>query len=203
MLLDTTKEATLEWTRYPYGPQAQTPGVSINCECNMNSVWWWIRLINSGLRNRSRTLAKASIGAAMSYAMLHTTMWIIGSGLHSSIAAPQIVCILKSSLRFVTALYFPATHYHAKKHSACCSTSSMQLLENRPHGNRKATNWLVSGALSFRIQFVDCIHSLSFDGFALLMNLNDDLIVYADQFIFEQHELRPVKEDSIKIPTWT
>lgn len=30
MLLDTTKEATLEWTRYPYGPQAQTPGVSNN-----------------------------------------------------------------------------------------------------------------------------------------------------------------------------
>lgn len=28
VLLDTTKEATLEWTRYPYGPQAQTPGVS-------------------------------------------------------------------------------------------------------------------------------------------------------------------------------
>jgi hypothetical protein len=30
VLLDTTKEATLEWTRYPYGPQAQTPGVSSN-----------------------------------------------------------------------------------------------------------------------------------------------------------------------------
>lgn len=30
VLLDTTKEATLEWTRYPYGPQAQTPGVSID-----------------------------------------------------------------------------------------------------------------------------------------------------------------------------
>lgn len=29
VLLDTTKEATLEWTRYPYGPQAQTPGVSV------------------------------------------------------------------------------------------------------------------------------------------------------------------------------
>uniref|UniRef100_A0A182W4G9 Uncharacterized protein n=1 Tax=Anopheles minimus TaxID=112268 RepID=A0A182W4G9_9DIPT len=27
VLLDTTKEATLEWTRYPYGPQAQTPGI--------------------------------------------------------------------------------------------------------------------------------------------------------------------------------
>lgn len=31
VLLDTTKEATLEWTRYPYGPQAQTPGVSFLC----------------------------------------------------------------------------------------------------------------------------------------------------------------------------
>lgn len=29
VLLDTTREATLEWTRYPYGPQAQTPGVCI------------------------------------------------------------------------------------------------------------------------------------------------------------------------------
>jgi hypothetical protein len=28
VLLDTTQEATLEWTRYPYGPQANTPGVS-------------------------------------------------------------------------------------------------------------------------------------------------------------------------------
>ncbi|KAJ9600949.1 hypothetical protein L9F63_000896, partial [Diploptera punctata] len=26
VLLDTTQEATLEWTRYPYGPQANTPG---------------------------------------------------------------------------------------------------------------------------------------------------------------------------------
>ena len=33
VLLDTTKEATLEWTRYPYGPQAQTPGVSIAVFC--------------------------------------------------------------------------------------------------------------------------------------------------------------------------
>lgn len=29
VLLDTTKEATLEWTSYPYGPQAQRPGVSV------------------------------------------------------------------------------------------------------------------------------------------------------------------------------
>lgn len=27
-MLDTTQEPTLEWTRYPYGPQANTPGVS-------------------------------------------------------------------------------------------------------------------------------------------------------------------------------
>lgn len=33
VLLDTTREATLEWTRYPYGPQAQTPGVRIICYC--------------------------------------------------------------------------------------------------------------------------------------------------------------------------
>jgi hypothetical protein len=28
VLLDTTGEPTLDWTRYPYGPQANTPGVS-------------------------------------------------------------------------------------------------------------------------------------------------------------------------------
>ncbi|KAI4495866.1 hypothetical protein M0802_008272 [Mischocyttarus mexicanus] len=27
VLLDTTTEAKLEWTRYPYGPQASTPGL--------------------------------------------------------------------------------------------------------------------------------------------------------------------------------
>ena len=29
VLLDTTKESSLDWTRYPYGPQSRTPGVSI------------------------------------------------------------------------------------------------------------------------------------------------------------------------------
>lgn len=29
VLLDTTGEEKLEWTRYPYGPQASTPGVSV------------------------------------------------------------------------------------------------------------------------------------------------------------------------------
>lgn len=28
VLLDTANEPTLEWTRYPYGPAANTPGVS-------------------------------------------------------------------------------------------------------------------------------------------------------------------------------
>ncbi|XKL66620.1 hypothetical protein PGB90_010040 [Kerria lacca] len=28
VLLDTATEATLEWTRYPFGPEATTPGVS-------------------------------------------------------------------------------------------------------------------------------------------------------------------------------
>lgn len=28
ILLDTTIEPSLDWTRYPYGPQAGTPGVS-------------------------------------------------------------------------------------------------------------------------------------------------------------------------------
>uniref|UniRef100_A0A1B0CFJ7 Uncharacterized protein n=1 Tax=Lutzomyia longipalpis TaxID=7200 RepID=A0A1B0CFJ7_LUTLO len=41
VLLDTTKEATLEWTRYPYGPQSQTPGnsdVDINTEVKSIAV---------------------------------------------------------------------------------------------------------------------------------------------------------------------
>ena len=29
MLLDTTKEDSLDWTRYPFGPQSATPGVSV------------------------------------------------------------------------------------------------------------------------------------------------------------------------------
>lgn len=29
-LLDTTKEDSLDWTRYPFGPQSATPGVSPN-----------------------------------------------------------------------------------------------------------------------------------------------------------------------------
>lgn len=28
VLLDTTQEEKLEWTRYPFGPEANTPGVS-------------------------------------------------------------------------------------------------------------------------------------------------------------------------------
>lgn len=28
VLLDTTTEEKLDWTRYPFGPQANTPGVS-------------------------------------------------------------------------------------------------------------------------------------------------------------------------------
>lgn len=28
VLLDTATEPTLEWTRYPFGPAANTPGVS-------------------------------------------------------------------------------------------------------------------------------------------------------------------------------
>ena len=30
VLLDTTKEDSLDWTRYPFGPQSATPGVSIS-----------------------------------------------------------------------------------------------------------------------------------------------------------------------------
>lgn len=30
VLLDTTKEDSLDWTRYPFGPQSATPGVSFD-----------------------------------------------------------------------------------------------------------------------------------------------------------------------------
>nr|XP_029711909.1 ephrin type-A receptor 3 isoform X4 [Aedes albopictus] len=70
VLLDTTKEATLEWTRYPYGPQAQTPGwveesftnfvKGINwrsyvvCDVAYNNVnnWLWSPFIDRGPANR-------------------------------------------------------------------------------------------------------------------------------------------------------
>ncbi|XP_055604856.1 ephrin type-B receptor 5 isoform X8 [Uranotaenia lowii] len=70
VLLDTTKEATLEWTRYPYGPQAQTPGwveesftnfvKGINwrsyvvCDVAYNNVnnWLWSPFIERGPANR-------------------------------------------------------------------------------------------------------------------------------------------------------
>ncbi|XP_055377666.1 ephrin type-B receptor 1-B [Condylostylus longicornis] len=70
VLLDTTKEATLEWTRYPYGPQAQTPGwveesftnfgKGINwrsyvvCDVAYHNVnnWLWSPFIDRGPANR-------------------------------------------------------------------------------------------------------------------------------------------------------
>ncbi|KAL5289859.1 EPHA5 family protein [Megaselia abdita] len=70
VLLDTTKEATLEWTRYPYGPQTLTPGWveesftnfgrGINwrsyvvCDVAYNNVnnWLWSPFIDRGPANR-------------------------------------------------------------------------------------------------------------------------------------------------------
>ncbi|XP_034670479.1 ephrin type-B receptor 1-B isoform X3 [Drosophila subobscura] len=70
VLLDTTREATLEWTRYPYGPQAQTPGwveesftdfvKGINwrsyvvCDVAYHNVnnWLWSPFIDRGPANR-------------------------------------------------------------------------------------------------------------------------------------------------------
>ncbi|XP_059609673.1 ephrin type-B receptor 1-B isoform X3 [Phlebotomus argentipes] len=70
VLLDTTKEATLEWTRYPYGPQSQTPGwveesftnfgKGINwrsyvvCDVAYHNVnnWLWSPFIDRGAANR-------------------------------------------------------------------------------------------------------------------------------------------------------
>lgn len=68
VLLDTTKEATLEWTRYPYGPQTLTPGV----RTFYNFVYilnYKIVIISSGLKNLSPILVGASTGAVMSYVM--------------------------------------------------------------------------------------------------------------------------------------
>lgn len=39
VLLDTTKESSLDWTRYPYGPQSRTPGVSIMIWCERTSEY--------------------------------------------------------------------------------------------------------------------------------------------------------------------
>jgi len=70
VLLDTTQEATLEWTRYPYGPQANTPGwveesftnfeKGINwrsyvvCDVAYNNVnnWLWTPFVERGTANR-------------------------------------------------------------------------------------------------------------------------------------------------------
>ncbi|XP_049824323.1 ephrin type-A receptor 4 isoform X2 [Aethina tumida] len=70
VLLDTTGEASLDWTRYPYGPQANTPGwveesftnfqKGINwrsyvvCDVAYNNVnnWLWTPFIDRGVANR-------------------------------------------------------------------------------------------------------------------------------------------------------
>lgn len=70
VLLDTTKEAMLDWTRYPYGPNSPTPGwveesftnfeKSINwrsyvvCDVSYNNVnnWLWTPFITRGSANR-------------------------------------------------------------------------------------------------------------------------------------------------------
>lgn len=70
ILLDTTGEATLDWTRYPYGPQATTPGwveesftnfqKGINwrsyvvCDVAYHNVnnWLWVPFIERGVANR-------------------------------------------------------------------------------------------------------------------------------------------------------
>lgn len=70
VLLDTTKEESLDWTRYPYGPQASTPGwveesftnfqKAINwrsyvvCDVAYNNVnnWLWTPFIDRGIANR-------------------------------------------------------------------------------------------------------------------------------------------------------
>ena len=38
VLLDTTKEDSLDWTRYPFGPQSATPGVSHQIPSKMTII---------------------------------------------------------------------------------------------------------------------------------------------------------------------
>ncbi|KAF8791659.1 Ephrin type-A receptor 4 like protein [Argiope bruennichi] len=79
VLLDTTQESSLEWTRYPYGPQARTPGwveesftnfeQGINwrsyvvCDVAYNSVnnWLWTPFIERREANRMYIEVKFSM----------------------------------------------------------------------------------------------------------------------------------------------
>ena len=115
VLLDTTQESSLDWTRLPYGPQARTPGVSlifffffveINIRmCNFFFVILFIYWF-SGLKRALQISNKASIGVHMLYAMLLIIMLIIGYGRHLLKDIMQIESILKSNSVCVIAIYF-------------------------------------------------------------------------------------------------
>lgn len=97
----------------------------------------------SGSKSHLQISAKESIGVVMWCAMSPTTMWIIGSGRRSLIAAQPIGFTLRSNSQFGIVRYFRAMRYRARRHSVYSSTNSMQLRVNRRHGNPKAINWLV------------------------------------------------------------
>lgn len=152
VLLDTTKEATLEWTRYPYGPQAQTPGVSgltiiliilalVCCIAYLifNRVFISIILL-SGWRRASRTLARASTGVATSSVMSPIITLITGCGHRSLTEAQPIDCTLRFSSRSVTAVSSRATLCRARRPSPCSTTSLMLPRESHRHGSRTATS---------------------------------------------------------------
>lgn len=67
VVLDTTGESSLEWTRYPYGPQASTPGVSTRKITVENAHSWFIRVTvasNYPLSGRLGTYETRSQGAS-------------------------------------------------------------------------------------------------------------------------------------------
>ncbi|XP_023213804.1 ephrin type-B receptor 1-like, partial [Centruroides sculpturatus] len=79
VLLDTTQESSLDWTRYPYGPQSRTPGwveesftnfqIGINwrsyvvCDVAYTNVnnWLWTPFIERGEANRMYIEVKFSM----------------------------------------------------------------------------------------------------------------------------------------------
>lgn len=141
VLLDTTKEATLEWTRFPYGPQAQTPGwveesftnfgKGINwrsyvvCDVAYNNVnnWLWSPFIDRGPANRLYIEIHFTIRDCSLFPGLFTLFFPKG-------------CFLIFSNNF------QATHSLARKPSVSYFMSLMRQHENHHHGSQRVTNSL-------------------------------------------------------------
>lgn len=101
-LLDTTGETSLDWTRYPYGPQSRTPGVSIILFYSHVAIVQKSGItINvffpfySGSKSRLPILNKESIGDHTLFVMWHTIMSTTGCGLLSLRGKMPIECTSK------------------------------------------------------------------------------------------------------------